>query len=224
MKIAILGAMPQEIEYFMSIKDKFKPNLFIDYTGAGISDVSAKTQYVIDKYNPMVILFTGVAGSLNKKLNIGDIVIVDKAINYEMDLRGFDKNYLLGQHFLEEPEKRIAKSDEKLVDLCREYIKDKKNMYIGTATTGSKFLVHKSDIKELTKEYLNNLELKLQPDICDMETSALLRIANKNKVPALAIRVISDNYMGDSPKEFNEFIENGVKSYSPLIDYLLKEL
>ncbi len=46
---------------------------------------------LIQKYNVDLVLFTGVAGALNSRLNVGDIIIADNLTQYDMDVSGLPR-------------------------------------------------------------------------------------------------------------------------------------
>ena len=99
--IIILSAIPEEIEDFIS----HYPNIQSQKTGAftffhtteqdqplilgtsGVGKVAAAmtTQKIIDLYDPRCILFTGLAGALNPAYEIGDLILADRCIQYDID-------------------------------------------------------------------------------------------------------------------------------------------
>lgn len=251
--IVILGAMPQEVEHYQTflqnpqevqdmVAGKWSGHqVYVGLTGIGIGDAAGKTHAIIERYNPSAIIFTGVAGSLDEKVGIGDIGIVHSAVNYEMDVRGFDSTvYSLGQHLFEPVEKRLARSDPHLLELCQRYAEQhlQEPLFHAYAATGSKFLVDEKKVspafENLTKQFFNReiaplLTIRMEgeaatPNICDMETAAILRAANRAHIPAVAIRIVSDSYHGDAPAEFLDFIAQGVRRYVPLVKHVLENI
>ena len=64
---------------------------------SGIGKVNAAmcAQILADRYAPSCIINTGIAGSLDARINIGDIVISTDALQHDMDARAF--GYEAGQ-------------------------------------------------------------------------------------------------------------------------------
>ena len=113
-KNAIIAAMDQELA---AIKQKFDDveekslNDLVYYLGklnqkeyilikSGIGKVNAArvTQVLIDKFDIEYILNVGTAGSLNDKLEIGDIVIGKELVQHDFDTTAFgdEKGYITG--------------------------------------------------------------------------------------------------------------------------------
>ena len=225
-KIVILGAMLQEIlAYNLQIKSvKWTGiKIYVEATGVSKTAAAATTQKVIDKYQPDAIIFTGVAGALDPELEIGDLGIVTKAIDADLDVRCWDQSYKIGEvPFTRE---RIYQSDDYLIELVRN-IGSKKKLFNFYAATGSAFL-DSSGKKKFVDETLEDLadfkgEFSVLPNVYEMECSAILQIAKSNNVPALALRVISDTFNGDCPTDFNSFISTAVDHYVGLVGEVLK--
>ena len=87
--IAIIGALEKEI---MQIKEELSDvceareagltvvsgeldGLTVVATTAGTVNAAAATQHLISKYAPQAVVFSGIAGGLNPKLHIDDVVI-----------------------------------------------------------------------------------------------------------------------------------------------------
>jgi nucleoside phosphorylase len=52
--------------------------------GMGQLNAAALTMDVIEKYNPRTIILTGIAGGLEKKIPLGDVVISSQIVDYEL--------------------------------------------------------------------------------------------------------------------------------------------
>src|SRR3989344_2537173 len=101
MTIGIIGAMDDEIKmYFKHIKNikKIKYKIFTFYKGkfhgkdiilvkSGVGKVFAAMicQYLIDQFKVKSIIFTGVGGSLNKTLKIGDVVVSTDSAHHDFN-------------------------------------------------------------------------------------------------------------------------------------------
>ena len=102
-RIGILGAMPEEINGIVSLlknKEKVVKGMRAYYKGS-INEIevvvvfsrwgkvaSATTvTHLIIEFGVTEIIFTGVAGAINKDLNIGDIVIGSSLVQHDMDAR-----------------------------------------------------------------------------------------------------------------------------------------
>ena len=104
-KIGIIGAMDEEVKelqklmkntrvesiatmdfYQGTIKDK---NVVVVRSGIGKVNAAICAQILIDKFNVEGIINTGIAGSLEAKIDIGDMVLSSDAIQHDVDVRAF---------------------------------------------------------------------------------------------------------------------------------------
>src|SRR5690554_1023144 len=111
-RIAIIGAMNEEVEALrqelamgqeidssFSILSIFQGSLedqdvVIARCGVGKVNAALATQYIIDHYNPRVIINSGVAGGVSPNVRIGDLVIGTSAMHHDFDVQKF--GYLKG--------------------------------------------------------------------------------------------------------------------------------
>ena len=61
--------------------------------GVGMVNAATCTQILIDRFGVGAVLNTGIAGSLDASINIGDIVVADDAVNHIMDVRNLGDNF-----------------------------------------------------------------------------------------------------------------------------------
>ncbi|MBT7902970.1 hypothetical protein HN587_03830 [Candidatus Woesearchaeota archaeon] len=134
MKIAILGAMEPEVKAYGHMH-KHGHEVYVGYTGVGKTAAAMNTQRVISEFKPDAIIFSGVGGALELGLEIGELGIVDAAIDCEMDVQSWDKSYQRGE--IPFTHERVFRSDKKLIDLAIEASEDTFDAY---SATGSQFL------------------------------------------------------------------------------------
>ena len=54
--------------------------------GVGMVNAATCAQVLVDRFGVSALLNTGIAGSLDASINIGDIVVADDAVNHIMDV------------------------------------------------------------------------------------------------------------------------------------------
>ena len=103
--LGIIGAMDEEVaklkETMQDVTVETKASMEF-YKGtmngkevvvvrSGIGKVNAGicTQILCDRYHVDAVINTGIAGSLNAKIDIGDIVLSTDALQHDMDATGF---------------------------------------------------------------------------------------------------------------------------------------
>lgn len=151
----------------------------------GIGKVNAAmcVQVLADLFGVTHIINTGVAGSLNPKLDIGDILISERALQHDMDSSpiGFAPGQIPDIDVLAFPADRAMV--DTAVAACKRVNPDI-SVLTGLVVTGDQFI---SDRK--TKDRLVNI---FHGDCAEMEGAAVAQASYLNRLPFIIIRAISD--------------------------------
>ncbi len=198
-KIGIIGAMELEVE---ELKSRIVTSKIVTKAGmefqegtlngtdvvvvrCGIGKVNAAvcTQLLADLFQVTHVINTGVAGSLNATLDIGDILISREAIHHDMDVTalGYQPGEVPQMGRVEFP------ADERLIALAKascEKVNPDIHAHIGRVVSGDQFI---SD-----KKIKARLIATFQGDCTEMEGAAIAHAAYLNQVPFVIIRAISD--------------------------------
>lgn len=198
-KIGIIGAMASEVA---SLKDLMEMNVIIKKAGmnfydgilygksavvvqCGYGKVNAGicAQILVDLFEVTHIINTGVAGSLNPKLGIGDILISEKALQHDMDSSplGFAPGQIPDIDVLAFPADRAM--IEAAVTACKKANPDI-HVLTGLVVTGDQFISSRA-----TKDRLVSV---FHGDCAEMEGAAVAQVAYLNNLPFVIIRAISD--------------------------------
>lgn len=198
-KIGIIGAMASEVA---SLKDLMEMNVIIKKAGmnfydgilygksvvvvqCGYGKVNAGicAQILVDLFEVTHIINTGVAGSLNPKLGIGDILISEKALQHDMDSSplGFAPGQIPDIDVLAFPADRAM--IEAAVTACKKTNPDI-HVLTGLVVTGDQFISNRA-----TKDRLVSV---FHGDCAEMEGAAVAQVAYLNNLPFVIIRAISD--------------------------------
>lgn len=168
-------------------------------TECGIGKVNAamSTQVMIDKYNPSVIINSGIAGSVSRKLKIGDIVISDDCVQHDFDGTQMGDPKGLIQY---NDEKRIdipvSKTvAQKLFEACKNI--ENTNVLCGRIATGDIFVAEKSMRSAIANEF--------DALACEMEGGAIAQVCYRNGVECAVLRCISDDFDENQFMDFMEF-------------------
>ena len=175
---------------------------------SGIGKVNAGicAQILADVFSVEAIINTGIAGSLNKDINIGDIVLSTDVVQHDMDATGF--GYRKGQ-IPRMPVFYFA-ADEKLrqlaAEVCREVNPDIQ-VFEGRIASGDQFVCDQGVKDGIVSEFAAYAT--------EMEGAAIGQAAYLNEIPFLVIRAISDKADGSAQMDYSEFekkaIEHSVK-------------
>lgn len=210
-KIGIIGAMDEEIEALTNIMDpktkkELAGNTFYEgkilgkqcvvvKSGVGKVCASMTTQILISELKVDKIIFTGLAGSINPDIKIGDIVIGTRLVQYDMDASGL--GFEIGQ--IPYTDYRFFESDRKMLKIALDTKIPDTKIIPGTIMTGDLFLNH-------TKQAVyRSVFRKLQGDCLEMEGAAVAQVCTMNDIPFCIIRIISDNADDDALEDFEKF-------------------
>ncbi len=167
------------------------------YTGVGKVLAAMAVQGVIDRYRPDSVVFLGVAGALNHKYRIGDVVVAVDCVQHDFDATRF--GFALG----EIPYEKIIEvaSDEALVEYALRFDAAGRAIHAGRILSGDRFV---STADEEPDAYLRD---ELRGDAVDMEGAAAALVAHLNGIPFLLVRIISDKADGLLPPDFKGFMK-----------------
>lgn len=223
----VLAALPEELAAFADrIVDGRWAGVQVHtaLTGVGKTAAAAATQRVIDRHHPDAIIFTGVAGALDPERRIGEIGIGIAAIDAELDVRAWQPAARLGEHPF--TGLRVLRSDPVLVAAALST--PLTGIFPAYIATGSVFLDAPRKAR-FRAEVLPELSADIDgvvrtPDLIEMEGAAVLQVALANRVPALAIRAVSDGVDGDAVADFNAFIRDAIGHYVAVVERVLAAL
>lgn len=165
---------------------------------SGIGKVNAGicAQILADLFSVDAIINTGIAGSLNKNINIGDIVLSTDVVQHDMDATGF--GYRKGQ--IPQMPVFFFNADENLrrlaAEVCREVNPDIQ-VFEGRIASGDQFVCDQ-DVK-------NRIVSEFSAYATEMEGAAIGQAAYLNEIPFLVVRAISDKADGSAQMDYSEF-------------------
>lgn len=227
--VGIIGAMDEEVELLIKeMKNKkvynyTKMNFYqgkintkdVVIVRCGIGKVNAAvcTQVLLDKFDIKYVINTGIAGSLDNSIDIGDIVLSRNSIQYDMDVRAF--GYNIGQV----PRMDVLSFDSseylirKTSDVCENI---GINNFIGTVVTGDTFVSDNNHKERLKKEFSG---------LCtEMEGAAIGHVCYLNDIEFIIIRSISDKADDSSSLDYKEFEKIAISNSVNIVNNLLKEI
>ena len=211
-RIGIIGAMEEEVallkekmqvEQVMqrasmefcqgSLKGK---QVIVVRSGIGKVNAGICTQILADVFQVDAIINTGIAGSLQAEINIGDLVLATDAVQHDVDATQF--SYPLGQI----PQMNVFafKADERLRQLaagCCRQVNPDIGVYEGRVLTGDQFVSSKEKKEWLAKVFAGACT--------EMEGGAIAQAAWLNQVPFLIVRAISDKADDSAQMDYEEF-------------------
>lgn len=192
-KIAILGAMPEEIELVVAELEHVEKELIAGVTfykgkkegkhivaccaGMGKANAASVTQLLITHFKVEAVVFSGIAGNMSDKIGIGDIVISETLCYHDAEDR------MLAQSA---PHTSLYTASDHLIQAARYGCEAVgANYIVGKIATGDQF-VGDAVIKKSIQE-------KCHPDCVEMEGASVAQVSMRNEIPFVVLRAMSDN-------------------------------
>ncbi|MGN7476728.1 5'-methylthioadenosine/S-adenosylhomocysteine nucleosidase [Solibacillus silvestris] len=223
MKIAVIGAMEQEVELLRNALQNTKTETIANseyttgtYEGkevillkSGIGKVNAamSTTILLEKFNPAVVINTGSAGGFDAALNVGDIVISDEVRHHDVDVTAF--GYEIGQ-MAGMP--AAYKSDEKLMEIAKQAVSEvgEHNCGVGLICSGDVFMSDPERVEAVRKDFPTMKAV-------EMEAAAVAQICHQFNTPFVVIRALSDIAGQESGVSFDEFLPVAAKHSTEVV-------
>ena len=221
--IGIIGAMEEEISNLKShmqveevetiagmsfFKGAVKGNeLVLVRSGIGKVNAGICTQILASVYGVDTVINTGIAGSLNADIDIGDIVVSTSLVQYDVDARNF--GYKLGEiprmNIVEFPaDKYLIDKTQSVFDSLDLGIK----LHKGMVATGDKFVSEDS----LKAEIISNFHAYC----VEMEGAAIAQAAMLNNMACVVIRAISDKADNSADVDYRSFEAKAIENMSKI--------
>ena len=214
-KIAIMGAMPEEIEPIIGKLENVKETVYaankyyegtyngrevvVAYSKIGKVFATLTATILIEKFNCDVLLFSGVAGAISSELEVGDLIIADGVSQHDLDITAFGHPY----GYVPEGEVCIP-TDVALRNIAKDVAKEKDlTLKEGIIATGDQFVAN-----EERKNWIGDT---FKADALEMEGAAVAVVCSSLNVPFFILRAISDSADMDAGFDFDEFLESSAK-------------
>ena len=231
MMIGIIGAMEEEVSI---LKETMEIEETVSYAGmdfckgklcgrdvvivrSGIGKVNAAicTQVLVDKFNVDVLINTGVAGSLDAQIDIGDMVISTDCVEHDMDTSVFG-----------DPIGQVPRMDT--------FSFPADPVLVGKAMAANE--TANPDIKTFTGRIVSGDQFISSPEVKDklvslfgakcaeMEGAAIAHAAYLNKVSCVIIRAISDKADNSATMDYPTFEKKAIEHSVRLVRNLLPRI
>lgn len=223
-RIGIIGAMDIEVDSLRREADAAAPVRIAGmdfYEGAfdgrpvviakcGVGKVNAGicAQIMITRFQVNRVINTGVAGSLDIRVRIGDLVISTDAVQHDMDARP------LGCRLGEIPYSSLSffPADENLRSVARvaaAEVAPEIGIFEGRICSGDQFVASR-EMKRSIKQEFDGL-------CCEMEGAAIAQVCHLNCVPWVILRAISDCADDSEEVSFAQFAETSARTGARIV-------
>lgn len=169
------------VEYYIGVLGKTK--VVVAKCDMGKVHAGICASKMIDKYGCTKIINTGVAGSLDSNIKMGDIVVSTDVVQHDFDATpiGFEKGEIpyTGKISFE--------ADEEMIEKVYEYannFNEHTKAYKGRICSGDQFIASKEKLTKITSEFGGLC--------CEMEGGAIAQVCYLSDIPFVIMRIISD--------------------------------
>jgi len=235
-KIGIISAMQEEIQALLNelknvtttekgMRTYFSGTLFnkkvvLVFSRWGKVASAVTTTQLINDFDVDEIIFTGVAGAINSKLNIGDIVLGKNLYQHDMNASPLFEKFeipILRKKYLETSNtKQLLKAANNFLNSYHQFITvhdalkfqiTQPKVIEGDIASGDQFISSIEKIKQL-----NNW----LPSACcvEMEGAAVAQVCYEYQIPFSIIRIISDKANDNATIDFPKFANTIASHYA----------
>ena len=216
--IGIIGAMEVEVaslkEMMTDVTIRTKASMEFNHgylngkevvvVRSGIGKVNAGicTQILVDDYHVDAVINTGIAGSLQNKIDIGDIVVSTDALQYDVHVEAF--GYAPGQ--IPRMDTLAFPADERLIALAEKVCKEVNpeiGVHRGRVVSGDCFVSDKAVKAELKEIH--------QGSCAEMEGAAIAQASYLNRIPYVILRAISDKADDSATVDYDTFEKMAIR-------------
>ncbi|MCD8337395.1 MAG: 5'-methylthioadenosine/adenosylhomocysteine nucleosidase [Lachnospiraceae bacterium] len=230
-KIGIIGAMEIEVERLKAdmviTREVMKARMnfcegelagmqaVVVRSGIGKVNAAVCTQILVDEFGVDCVMNTGVAGSLDASIDIGDIVISKDVLHHDMDAANF--GYPLGQ--IPQMEVFSFEADPELAQLAEEVcheVNPEIAVFHGRIVSGDQFVADKATKNRITANFGGSCT--------EMEGAAIAQTAYLNEIPFVILRAISDKADDSASMDYPTFEREAAQHCVQLVEGLLARL
>lgn len=232
MKVGIIGAMDSEVALLHAEMEKagavnvtfaagreFHEGtlrgvpVVVVKCGVGMVNAASCTQALIDVFGVTEVVNTGVAGSLDASIEIGDLVVATDAVNHVMDVANL--GYALGQ--TPDFDRVSFPASQRLRTLALAAAAELDvPAHEGRVASGDRFVREAADKERIVGTF--------EARCCEMEGAAIAQVCYLADVPYLILRAISDKADGSSSVDYPTFEAKAADTCAALTLRLLEQL
>ena len=227
-KVGVIGAMDVEVETLVAAMSDARA---VEHAGmafyegtlggtravvvqcaVGMVNAALCTQALIDVFGVTHVVNTGVGGSLDAALNIGDVLVARDAVNHLMDVcnLGYAEGQTPGMDTLAFP------CDETLVERIAAAARaENATVRAGRAASGDRFVRDAAEKERIARAF--------GAACCEMEGAAVAQTCYRNGVPCAVVRAISDKADGSDAVDYPVFEAQAAKLCAAIVARMARE-
>ena len=223
MKIAVIGAMEEEVELLRAALNDTKvismasseyttgtyagKEIVLLKSGIGKVNAAMSTTILLHEFKPDVVINTGSAGGFDEALDVGAVVISDEVRHHDVDVTIF--GYEMGQ-MAQMP--AAYKADDKLIEIAKQAVTEVgEHQYgVGLICSGDAFMNDPQRVANVRKHFPTMKAV-------EMEAAAVAQVCYQFNTPFVVIRALSDIAGKESNISFDEFLPVAAKHSTEIV-------
>ncbi len=229
MKIGIIGAMEEEVEYLRSkiVKPVVTTIAGCEFTegvigvtevvltrcGIGKANAALATALLNDRFAPTYVINTGVAGGLNASMSVGDLVISTEVRYHDVDATvfGYEYGQVPGMVSAFLPETQLIAVAKRAAEKVGFHTQK------GLIVTGDSFMSEEARVKEVKSLFPTAY-------CAEMEAGAIAQVCHQFATPFVIIRALSDVAGQDAKMSYDTFLEKSAVNSAKQVMFMIEEL
>ena len=181
--------------------------------GVGMVNAALCAQALINSFSVAAVVNTGIAGSLDASIDIGDVVVAKDAVNHIMDVQNL--GYKPGQTPGIEPV-ALPASPVLRKAACSAAEEIGITVHEGRVASGDRFVRDEEEKKRIVDTF--------QASCCEMEGAAIAQACYLAQTPYVIVRAISDKADGSASVDYPTFEAKAARDCALLTMHLLSAL
>lgn len=244
MAIGIMGAMHEEVALLkdnMQIEkisiiagreycqgELFGHKIVLALSKIGKVAAAITATLLIDNFDVEYVLFMGVAGAGNPRVNVGDVVVADFLLQHDVDVRPFYKPHevaILNKALFETDEKlakKLLKATENFLShslsahvseaSLKKFSIASPKAHFATIASGDQFIQDVTVLNDIHDRIRSAQDVLL--GCVEMEGAAVAQVCFELNKPCVVVRTISDNANHSAAIDFNAFLKEVASHYA----------
>lgn len=230
MIIGIIGAMEVEvatIKSHMSVERRLtRARMEFDagtlggakvvvVSGVGKVNAAVCAQILVDEFEVTHVINTGVAGSLDARIDIGDVVVSTDVCHHDVDATIF--GYAPGE--IPQLGTKAFPADEVMREAALAAVESSAcdiKAFEGRVVSGDQFIANDEAKSRLADDFGGMC--------CEMEGAAIAQTCWLNHVPFVIVRAISDKADGSKHMLYPVFEEKAAKHCAAIVERMVEQL
>lgn len=186
-------------------------SLYLAQSGVGEIRAAITVQLLVDKFAVDAVINFGLAGSLCKTLQVGELVLVDRVCHYQFDTSRLDGTKV-GQY--EHKSDVYFHMDEAIIRVLNGALPVP--LRLGAVASGDVFVADPQQ-----KQYLADA---FGCALCEMEMAGIALACERNGVALTSIKAISDLADDSADISFAQIVQMGVTHYESILPTVLQSV